>query len=302
MKKTIITTPANHKSVLWGFLYSILSAISFGLIPLFSLPVMNQGMDFISVLIYRFAFSCLFILPILIIGTKKLKITIGEIWRLMLLALLYCGSALFLFWSYLFMSSGKATTIHFMYPVFTSIIMMLFFREKFSIKTIAAITIAVSGVACLANENNADSRFALAGLLIVLFSGICYAIYLVAVNQLKVRSMGSLKLTFYVTLFGLFILIIVAETFGQGIQHIHNLYSGIHLILLALIPTVVSNITLILAIKRLGSTRTAVMGAFEPLTAVCVGVLFLGEQLTFSSVLGIIFIIMAITILILSHH
>ncbi len=302
MKKTTIASTVTRKSVLSGFLYSILSAVSFGLIPLFSLPVMNQGMNFISVLIYRFAFSCLFILPILIFSNKKLKISIGEVWRLMLLALLYCGSALFLFWSYQFMSSGKATTIHFMYPVFTSIIMMLFFHEKFSIKTISAIIIAVSGVACLANENNADSHFALIGLLIVLFSGVCYAIYLVAVNQLKVRSMGSLKLTFYVMLFGLFILIIVSESFGQGIQRIPNISSGIHLIFLALIPTVVSNIALILAIKRLGSTRTAVMGAFEPLTAVCVGVVFLGEQLSFSSVFGIVFIIIAVTILVYSKR
>lgn len=294
--------PSPRRVVITGFLYGILSAVSFGLIPLFSIPVMNQGMSFVSVLIYRFALSALLILPILIGSHKDLRISLGEIWRLMFLSLLYCGSALFLFWSYKFMSSGKATTIHFMYPVFTSIIMMLFFHEHFSWKTLCAILMAVGGVACLANEHQSDSHFALMGLFIVLFSGVCYAIYLVAVNQLKVRSMGSLKLTFYVMLFGMFILIIIAQVVGQGIERVPNLSCGIHLLFLALIPTVVSNIALILAIKRLGSTRTSVMGAFEPLTAVCIGVLFLGEQLTSLAVLGIVFIILAITILIYSKR
>lgn len=44
------------------------------------------------------------------------------------------------------MSSGVATTIHFMYPVLTTLIMMIFFREKKSPWRIAAIALAVSGV------------------------------------------------------------------------------------------------------------------------------------------------------------
>ena len=37
---------------------------------------------------------------------------------------------MFLFWGYNFMSAGIATTLHFTYPVFVTLIMLLFFREK----------------------------------------------------------------------------------------------------------------------------------------------------------------------------
>jgi len=153
-------------------------------------------------------------------------------------------------------------------------------------------------VALLADDHSASSSISMIGLLIVLASGLYYAIYLVAVNQMKVRNMGSLKLTFYVMLFGLFFLILIALTFGHGICEIKSTSSFFHLLSLALISTVFSNITLILAIKRLGSTRTAIMGAFEPLTAVCVGILFLHEEITTLSVLGIMGIIAAISLLV----
>lgn len=39
-------------------------------------------------------------------------------------------SAVFLFWGYKFMASGVATTIHFMYPVLTTLIMMLFLKKR----------------------------------------------------------------------------------------------------------------------------------------------------------------------------
>ena len=41
--------------------------------------------------------------------------------------------------------------------------------------------------------------------------------------------------------------------------------------LLAVVTAVLSNLTLILAIQRIGSTMTSVLGVMEPLTAVMVG-------------------------------
>jgi drug/metabolite transporter (DMT)-like permease len=281
-----------------GFAYAIASAMSFGLIPLFALPVMSGGMDFLSVLIYRFAISCLFLFPILLLTHQRLKISLSEIGRIVLLALFYCGSALFLFWSYQYMSSGKATTIHFMYPVFTAIIMMLFFHERFSWTTLTAVLIAVAGVALLADEHGDGGSISWVGLLIVLSSGVYYAIYLVAVNQMKIRKMGSLKLTFYVMFFGLFILIGVAEMLGNGVAVVSTFPDMWRLVCLALVSTVFSNIMLLFAIKRLGSTYTSIMGAFEPLTAVCMGILCFHEEVTVLAVTGIVCIIAAISLLV----
>ena len=70
---------------------------------------------------------------------------------------LYDSSAVFLFWGYQFMSSGVATTLHFMYPVLTTLIMMIFFHEKKSLWRMAAIALAVAGVFFLSNGDGTGS-------------------------------------------------------------------------------------------------------------------------------------------------
>ena len=74
--------------------------------------------------------------------------------------------------------------------------------------------------------------------------------------------------------------------------------SLVNLILLAIVPTVISNITLVLAVHNIGGTLTAVLGAMEPVTAVFVGVLVFGEPFTFNLAIGILLIIIAVTMII----
>ena len=91
-----------------GFLYGLLSSASFGLIPLFTIPAMQQGMGFWSILLYRFLFAMLALAGILLLDKQSFRIRRKEILLLLLLACLYDSSAVFLFWGYQFMSSGVA--------------------------------------------------------------------------------------------------------------------------------------------------------------------------------------------------
>lgn len=169
------------------FLYGLLSSASFGLIPLFTIPAMQQGMGFWSILLYRFLFAMLALAGILLLDKQSFRIRRKEILPLLLLACLYDSSAVFLFWGYQFMSSGVATTLHFMYPVLTTLIMMIFFHEKKSLWRMAAIALAVAGVFFLSNGDGTGS-VTWSGIFIVLLSALGYALYLVTVSQLKISK------------------------------------------------------------------------------------------------------------------
>lgn len=282
-----------------GFLYGLLSSASFGLIPLFTLPAMQQGMHFESILFYRFVFAALALGAILLLDGQSFRIQRKEIPSLLLLAFLYLVSAVFLFWGYKFMASGVATTLHFMYPVLTTLIMMLFFREKKSAWRFAAIALAVTGVFFLSSGDDSGT-VTMAGILIVLLSALGYALYLVTVSQLKIGRMKGLKLTFWVFLFGSLLLLIgIAPT--TGIQSIPNTTTAGNLVMLALIPTVISNLALVRAVKSIGSTLTSVLGAMEPVTAVCIGISIFGEAFTTGIGVGIGLIIAAVTVIILKR-
>ena len=71
---------------------------------------------------------------------------------------------------------------------------------------------------------------------------------------------------------------------------------------LGIFPTVVSLIFTSRAIALIGSTETAIFGALEPLTAVILGILILGETLTLAPAIGMILIFVSVTVLMMKKR
>ena len=96
-------------------------------------------------------------------------------------------------------------------------------------------------------------------------------------------------------------MLVLALAAGQ-FQRVPDIHSDINLTLLALVCTVLSNMTLVYAVQRLGSTLTSVLGAMESVTAVTVGVWVFGEKFTSSVAMGVAVIILAVLVVILAPY
>lgn len=281
-----------------GFVSGILTSVTFGLIPLFTLPLMEKGMLHDSILFYRFLLASVTLAIIMVIKKESFGVSRKNLPILLLLGLFYTCSALFLFWGYSFMSAGIATTLHFTYPVFVTLIMLIFFREKTSIITFIAIALAIAGVARLSISSD-QVEMSVFGVIIVLLSALAYGLYIVTVNKSDIQNLSGRKLTFFVFIISTTLFAIKAGL-NEGIQPIPDSSCLINLILLAIVPTVISNITLVIAVRHIGGTLTSVLGAVEPITAVIIGILIFGEPFTPQLALGIGLIIIAVTLIILS--
>ena len=284
---------------LHGFVGAITSATAFGLIPLFSLPVLATGMPSTAVLVYRFAFACLIMLVVLMYQRQSLHLHFGESLRLMLLSVVYTGSAVFLMEGYRYLSSGIATVIMFSYPAWTALLMMIFRGEKASGTTFLAIGLAVTGVCFLSGIENGVGNISVLGICLELLSGLSYAIYMVAYPTMNIRTIPTIKVNFYIFFFTMLLLTLYAIFTSGGLPAIHTGTTLLNLFLLGLLPTVVSNITLIMALKNIGSTLVAILGAFEPLTAMCIGITVFGEPFTTSIAIGFVLILTAVMLLVL---
>lgn len=283
-----------------GFFFGIASSMTFGLIPLFTLPLMAEGLGFDAILFYRFLFASMALGVILISRKESFKIKRSELPALGALGVLYSSSALFLFWGYQLLSSGVATTLHFLYPVFVTIVMATCFKEKKSFWTAFSILCAIAGVGML-SIGDGTVEMNLFGIGIVAFSALSYALYIVGVNKSRIREMKGPKLTLYVLSVATCIFFVMAQIKGT-FQMIPSTTAFFNLVALAIIPTVLSNLALVKAVKYIGSTLTAVLGATEPVTAVCVGILVFGEPFTLQLATGILLIILAVSIIILSKR
>lgn len=282
-----------------GYSEAIISAASFGLIPLFSMPVLVSGMALPSLLVYRFGFGCLFMMVFMLLNKQHLHIRWGDALRLSFFSLLYAISAITLITGYSYMPSGIATTLLFSYPVWTAIIMMLFCHAKLTWQTALAIVLAVTGVYFLSGVNSHGGISSLIGLLLELFSGLAYAIYMVVFTRMRISKMPALKVNFYVFFIAMLMLMLYSGFTTGGIQPIGNSRNLLCLLLLGLLPTALSNVLLIMSLKLIDSTHVAILGAFEPLTAITVGILALGEPLTSAVIIGVILILAAVFTLIL---
>lgn len=292
------TSQTNNKTIA-GLVVGLIAAICYGFIPFFTLPIKNapeaEVLSDPTILFYRFGFASLIVGLIMLCQRKSFKVTRGELVTLIYLSFISDGSALFLIDGYNYMSSGVATALHFMYPVVTAIIMMVFYNEARRFSTIFAVVMAVAGVGILSWDPS--GKMSAQGVIIVLISAVCYALYIIRVNRSRAATMDGTKLVFYVMFLGA--LIFGAEALRQGnFKPITTQLQLTHLIALSVICTFITNVSLVFSVKRIGSTMVAVLGALEPLTAVIVGCLVFHESFTWQVSLGILLIIPAVLIII----
>lgn len=279
-----------------GYALGIIAAATYGTNPLFTLPLYEAGMDADSVLFFRYLFA----IPILGIMIKlrgrSLALKRKEATPLVITGMLVAISSLTLFQSYNYMAAGIASTLLFVYPIMVALIMSFFFKEKLTLQTILCILLALGGIALLYKGED-GSTLSLTGIVLVILSSLSYAIYIVAVNRPALREIATLKLTFYVLLFGLS-LFLLRTGFGTSLHVVHTWYLWGNLIALALFPTAISFLCTTTAIQCIGSTPTAILGALEPLTAVFFGVTVFGEALSLRLGCGILMIVIAVTIIV----
>ena len=282
-----------------GFAAGILAAVFYGTNPLGTLPLYADGINSGSVLFYRYGLSVAFFFVWLLVRGESLKIRWGHAIKLALLGTMFAMSSLTLYESFHYMNAGVASTILFSYPIMTALIMVMFYHERVNLRTTLAILLAVSGIALLyRGGGDGGTTLSATGVILVLFSSLLYALYIVYVKQFKVEGMSSEKFTAWIIFFGWIALILFMLFKGEQFQLLHGT-QWLWGIQLALLPTVGSLFLINIAIKLIGATPTAIMGAIEPLTAVAISCLLFGEAFTLRLAVGIVLILSAVILIIL---
>lgn len=281
-----------------GLFYAVLSSATFGLIPLFSIPLLSIGIGSPTILFYRFALAAVIMAIIMLAGGYSFAIRREVVGRVILLAMLYAATAVLLLESYKYIPSGIATTIHFLYPLVVTMVMSLIYREPMGVGIYLAVVISLAGVAMLAWGNHSVGNFP-RGVTLALCTVVSYAAYIIGVMKSRVASINAVVLTFYMLAIGALLFLLYALS-TEGVEAVHHWSSWRDMLMLALVCTVLSDLTLVMAIKRIGSTLTSILGSMEPLTAVVIGVVYFGERLDLSSIIGLIMIIVAVIIVIIA--
>lgn len=286
------------RNAIIGYPAGIITGITYGLNPLFGVPLMKNGAAIESILFFRYAIAVLFLVLFLLLSKQSFKISRKEAGVLLVLGLLYTSSSIFLFEAYNYIASGLATTIIFLYPVLVAII-MVFLKVVPSWPVWLSIILTFAGVVIMTQSDSTHTINPI-GVILSLGSALVYALFIVIINRSKtISNISNSLLTFYALTVGTIIFlgkIIISDIdITAGINH--NM-AWMNLVGLALLPTVVSTATLAIATRNIGATKASVLGVFEPITAILIGTIVFGEALTTNIIVGILLSIAAITFMI----
>ena len=286
------------KNAIIGYPAGIITGITYGLNPLFAVPLMNNGATIESILFFRYSFAVVLLGAFLILTKQSFRITAWQAGVLLALGLLYTSSSIFLFEAYNYIASGLATTLIFLYPVLVAII-MVFLRVVPSWPVWLAIASTFGGVIIMTQGSGGESINPI-GVALSLGSALVYALFIVIINRSKaIAEISNTLLTFYALMIGA-IVFMGKISFSDTAITAGITTSGdwLNLLGLALLPTIVSTATLAIATRNIGATKASVLGVFEPITAILVGTLMFGEPLTTNIVVGIGIAIVAVTFMI----
>lgn len=286
------------KKALIGYPAGIATGVTYGLNPLFAMPLLMAGAAVQSVLFFRYSIAVLLLGCYLLARHESFRIDFRQAGVLLVMGLLYTSSSLFLFEAYRYVASGLATTLVFLYPVLVAII-MVFMGKIPSWPVWLSIAATFAGVVIMTGGGG-DSTTNATGVWLSIGSALVYALFIVIINRSKVISgISNTLLTFYVLTVGAFVFLGIAACSGSSLtDHLCSLPAILDLIGLAVLPTIVSTATLAVATRNIGATKASVLGVFEPITAILVGTLAFGEPLTANIMTGITISIIAVTFMI----
>ncbi len=286
------------RNALIGYPAGILTGVTYGLNPLFAVPLMQNGASIESILFFRYCIAVLCLGVFLCVRRESFRISWHQAGILLTLGLLFTSSSTFLFEAYKYIPSGLATTLVFLYPVFVALI-MVFLRVVPSWPVWLSIFATFAGVVIM-TQSDSEQTINPIGVFLSMASALAYALFIVIINKSKtIATISNSLLTFYALLVGSVVFLAKIMTSDIVITiGLDGTLAWFNLVGLALFPTIISTATLAIASRNIGATKASVLGVFEPITAIIVGTIMFGEALTANIVVGISVAVVAVTFMI----
>lgn len=265
-----------------GYIYTALSAIIFGLMPLLTKIIIARGATSLTIAFFRVFYVTIVLFFVLKIKKIDLYLEKRDLLSAILTSIFGSGlTIIILNESYNYVDTGIATSLHFLYPLFVAVLCCFFYGEKIKKKQILSLSFALVGIICFMSKGDGS----LFGYFLAITSGLTYAFYLVKMDKTGLVKMNALKLSFYLALFTT-IEIFTMNLFIQDVVFKMDVLSYGLLLVLALFSSFLATVLLQKGVLLLGSTRASFIRLLEPVTSMIMGILWLNEALTFNKGLG----------------
>ncbi len=267
----------------------VISMIVFGTLAIFvrGIPLPSGELA-----LYRAVLAALLILIYFLIGKTRLEVSSL---KKELVILLISGAAMgrnwiLLFEAYRYTTVSAATLSYYVAPVIVTMLCPIFFHEILTKKQLLCFIMSTAGVVMIIGFHNLNGGGKdLIGILLGLGAAVFYAA-VILLNKL-IKGVSGIQRTFLQFLAAIAVLIpYVACTGGFHLAELSAAGWG-NLLIVGLFHTGVTYCLYFSSLKELRGQEAAILSYIDPMVAVVISVLILGEGITVLQIIGGILII-----------
>lgn len=282
-----------------GIACAIAAAVIYGFTPILGKITYMEGSNTITLTFFRSFFSFPVLFLMLRLKGEQIRVSKRDLGTLIILGFLGAfATGLMLYGAYNYISVGLTTCMHNIYPVLVAVGSIVLFKDRVSRSKLLALALALAGLWTILAG---DMTLNLFGVALALGSGVAYAAYLLIMDKSGMNRLNPFLISFYMCAVASTFLFLFGTATGELVYSLSP-KGWFFTFLMAMFVSVLANSLIPMAVKNVGPTVTSILGMFEPVVALIMGILFLGESLTFRSGIGCVLVIGAVIILTLEKE
>lgn len=261
-----------------GYWEIIIASVLWGLAGIFAKKI--AGMSAQSIIFYRvtFAFVIIFLFLLISGNLNRVKLRDKKAY-LLLFSILQVATMLAYFIAVIKASVSVAVLLLYTAPVYITVLSPVLLKESLNWRGIIALILSLAGIILIVDPAKLDISGS-AGILAGVLSGVTYAFQVMTSKHIS-RTYAGYTQAFWGFMIAVLVLLPVGiAPAGVVLENIT------YLVLLAVFPTILAVSLYFNGLMKVRASSASILGLIEPVSAVILSVLILGEKLTVPVITG----------------
>ena len=281
-------TAAPRSETAVGVLLALLSAASYGTMPVLAHVAYDSGADTQTFLAWRFVLAAVVIWPIVLVRRRPLPRGQLLVKVFVLGGVVYVGQALTYFAAVRYGDVTVIAPVVYTYPLFVVVLAAITRTEALTRTKVAAVLIGVAGAILTVGGSGQAQAL---GIVLAVAAGLIFSFYFFFSDRLVTPGLAEGSTAVIITAAAL---VFTALSLGQGDPRSPGTAGGWAATAGIALATVVGILFFLEALRRLRPVATAVVSAAEPVVSVLLSVAVLGERVDLTQGLGLVLVIAAV--------
>lgn len=276
-----------------GCAFAVLQAVLYSTMGILGKLLYATGMDSQQVVILRFLCSTVLLGVFMLVWRKEALVSRQK--AVYVQAVFYFASAFLYFFAIERLNAGITTVLFYLYPAMVAAINLAVFHERITAAVAVALILSIMGLILISGIIGGEFALDPLGVVFALGAALAFAVYTVII-QVTGRTEGSFTVTFTLSWTSLLASCVVFAPAVPAMFHL-SAYQILIGCIMALACTILPVVLYIQAVKRIGGTKSSLIGISETPSSLLLAFLILGETITPIEGAGIILIVASVVVI-----